>query len=55
VVTLSHAPFARGTLYTVTARAADDLAGNSLAGAPVWWRFSTTPYSIYLPLLCRQP
>jgi uncharacterized repeat protein (TIGR01451 family) len=55
VVTLTHAPFARGTVYTVTVSDADDLAGNSLESAPVWWRFSTTPYTVYLPLLWRQP
>ncbi len=41
VVTLSHLDFARGTVYTVTVSAADDLGGNPLADAPVAWAFTT--------------
>ena len=35
VVTLTHAPFAEATWYTVTITAADDIAANPLNGAPV--------------------
>jgi uncharacterized repeat protein (TIGR01451 family) len=54
VVTLSHAAFAAGATYSVTLGAADDLAGNLLAGAPVQWSFSTRPYRTLLPLVMRR-
>ncbi len=56
VVTLSHAPFAYETVYTVTLTAADDLAGNLLMGAPYQWSFTTLvqPSTIYLPLVMRN-
>ncbi len=41
-VTLTHTPFAYGTLYTATIAAADDRAGNPLA-EPVGWSFTTQP------------
>ncbi len=43
-VTLCHStPYAEDTLYTVTVTAADDMAGNPLAGGPVSnpWSFTT--------------
>jgi uncharacterized repeat protein (TIGR01451 family) len=41
VVTLTHAAFSAGTIYTVTVAAADDLAGNALSSAPLTWQFTT--------------
>ena len=57
VVTLTHAAFAYGTRYTVTVSAADDLAGNPLADAPVAWWFNTAAadvVEVYLPLVMRN-
>jgi hypothetical protein len=52
VVTLLHAPFASGTVYTVTVLQAQDLAGNPLAGAPVAWSFRTR-YQVFLPTVLK--
>jgi hypothetical protein len=54
VVTLDRASFVPQTAYTVTIIAADDLAGNPLAGAPYAWSFSTSRYRVYLPLVARE-
>jgi uncharacterized repeat protein (TIGR01451 family) len=55
VVTMSHNAFAAGAVYTVTLDAADDLAGNLLAGAPVQWSFSARPHRTLLPLMIKYP
>jgi hypothetical protein len=53
VVALAHSPFEHWTTYTVTVMAASDLAGNPLADAPAVWQFTTSKYSVYLPLVVR--
>lgn len=57
VVTLTHATFAYGTRVTVTITAADDLAGNPLASAPVVWRFDTLaePDTVAPEIVTVQP
>jgi uncharacterized repeat protein (TIGR01451 family) len=55
VVTLTHNPFAHRTMYTITVIAASDPAGNPLAAAPVAWQFTTAKYSVYLPVVLREP
>jgi hypothetical protein len=54
VATLTHAPFAPSTAYTVDVTAAKDLAGNSLAEPPYTWRFATAAQRIYLPLVLNS-
>jgi hypothetical protein len=54
VITFSE-PIAAGTFaYTITITAADDLAGNPLAGAPYAWSLSTSRHRVYLPLVARE-
>ena len=56
-VTLTHDTFTESTRYTVTVSAADDLAGNPLADAPVAWWFETSGVDVikvYLPLVMRN-
>ncbi|HNT74340.1 MAG TPA: Ig-like domain-containing protein, partial [Anaerolineae bacterium] len=57
-VTLTHAPLAYNTHYTVTVAAAPDLAGNPLTAAPYAWTFVTIPHApnhlIFLPFVTRD-
>ena len=53
VVTLKYNHFAPGTAYMVSISQAQDLAGNSLADAPVTWSFSTLT-RVYLPVVMRS-
>jgi hypothetical protein len=52
VVTLTHNDLAPGTTHTVTILEASDLAGHSLASAPLSWSFTTADsHKVYLPLV----
>jgi hypothetical protein len=54
VVTLTHETLLPGTVYTVTVTAAEDLAGNPLAGAPYgWWFMTVEEHWLYLPLVLK--